>query len=166
MFLAFWLARAGGGPILLREDEEVLTTTFPPGPPQILGDEAGDLQEMEMEDYEDLEDFRIRQSGEISVEIEAFVSQSPTEDLSQEEREKNGTSSDSDYENILKTLEVEKTDLSLVLTWWQVAIIALGRFHSQTESGIMPDNGWRGRGGRESSVVIMCWRPGRAIQTH
>merc|ERR1719219_831273 len=78
-----------------------------------------------MEDYEDLEDFRLRHRGQISVEIEAFVSQSPSEDLSQEERERNVTSSTSDYENIIKTLELDN-DLSLVLTWWQVAIIALG----------------------------------------
>ena len=91
-----------------------------------MSDEAGDLQGMEMEDYDDMEDFRIRQSSEISVEIEAFVSQSPSEDVSLEEREKNVTSSDSDYETILKTLEVDN-DLSLVLTWWQAAIIGLGR---------------------------------------
>merc|ERR550539_706623 len=80
---------------------------------------------MEMEDYDDMEDFRLRQSSEISVEIEAFVSQSPSEDVSLEEREKNVTSSDSDYETILKTLEVDN-DLSLVLTWWQAALIGLG----------------------------------------
>ena len=125
VLLSVWLASGDGAPIIL-EDEEIITTTFPPGPPQILSDEAGDLQGMEMEDYDDMEDFRIRQSSEISVEIEAFVSQSPSEDVSLEEREKNVTISDSDYETILKTLEVDN-DLSLVLTWWQAAIIGLGR---------------------------------------
>ena len=124
--LSVCLALAGGGPIFLSEEEDVITTTFPPGPPQILADEAGDLAGMEMEDYEDLEDFRLRHRGQISVEIEAFVSQSPSEDLSQEEGERNVTSSPTDYENIIKTLELD-TDLSLVLTWWQVALIALGR---------------------------------------
>ena len=129
LLVAVCLATAGAAPILLSEEEEkgdVVTTTFPPGPPQILSDEAGELEGMEMEDYEDLEDFRLRHSGQISVEIEAFVSQSPSEDLSQEERERNVTSSPSDYENIIKTLELDN-DLSLVLTWWQVALIALGR---------------------------------------
>ena len=124
------LASAGGAPILLTDEDDAITTTFPPGPPQILSDEVGELEEMEMEDYDDMEDFRIRQSGEISVEIEAFVSQSPSEDVSLEEKERNVTSRDSDYEEILKTLEVEvevKKDLSLVLTWWQAALIGLGR---------------------------------------
>ena len=124
------LASARGAPILLTDEDDVITTTFPPGPPQILSDDAGELEEMEMEDYDDLEDFRIRQNEEISVEIEAFVSQSPSEEVSLEERERNVTSRDSDYEEILKTLEVEvemKKDLSLVLTWWQAALIGLGR---------------------------------------
>ena len=129
LLVAICLTYAGAAPILLLSEEEegdVITTTFPPGPPQILSDEAGELEGMEMEDYEDLEDFRLRHSGQISVEIEAFVSQSPSDDLSQEERERNVTSSPSDYENIIKTLELDN-DLSLVLTWWQVALIALGR---------------------------------------
>merc|ERR1719412_1630063 len=106
VLVSAWLACVSGAPLILEDEETIITTTFPPGPPQILSDEAGDLQGMEMEDYDDMEDFRIRQSGEISVEIEAFVSQSPSEDVSlEEERERNLTSSDSDYETILKTLE-------------------------------------------------------------
>ena len=105
----------------------VQTTTFPPGPPQIL---AGEEEFSQMEMYDDssdsdfLEDLRRREK--ISVEIEAFVSRSPTEDVLVTE---NNVTRDSDYDLIKDLLEVDDTpplpELGLVLTWWQWVVVVV-----------------------------------------
>ena len=109
----------------------LLTTTLPPGPPQILST-SDELQEMEM--YDDntdsifLEDLRRREK--ISVEIEAFVSRSPTEDIL--EISENNVTSDEDYDIIKELLELDDpstvpvSDLGLVLTWWQGLLLGVG----------------------------------------
>lgn len=109
----------------------LLTTTLPPGPPQILST-SDELQEMEM--YDDntdsifLEDLRRREK--ISVEIEAFVSRSPTEDIL--EFSENNVTSDEDYDIIKELLELDDpstvpvSDLGLVLTWWQGLLLGVG----------------------------------------
>ena len=102
-------------------------TTFPPGPPQIL---AGEEEFRQMEMYDDssdsdfLEDLRRREK--ISVEIEAFVSRSPTEDVLVSET---NVTRDSDYDLIKDLLEVDDTpplpELGLVLTWWQWVVVVV-----------------------------------------
>ena len=76
-----------------------------------------------------LEDLRRREK--ITVEIEAFVSKSPFEDM---EDSGNNVTRDSDYDLIRELLEVEESgperepveDLGLVLSWWQVLLLGVG----------------------------------------
>ena len=103
--------------------QEADTTTYPPGPPEILSDlEAYDYDAYDEEEddllYEDIRDPNIR------VEIDAFVSRSPPAENSNE--------TETEYDDIIQDLlEVKRTQvedsggsLGLQLTWWQILILA------------------------------------------
>ena len=119
--LLLLVTETASSPLQLQEAD---TTTYPPGPPEILSDlEAYDYEAYdEEEDGEDdllYEDIRDR---DIRVEIDAFVSRSPPAENSNE--------TETEYEDIIQTLlEVKRTrgdsgGLGLQLSWWQILMLA------------------------------------------
>ena len=119
--------RTASSPLQL---EEADTTTYPPGPPEILSDlEAYDYEAYDDEEAggDDLLYGDPLASENVQVEIDAFVSRSPPPDNSNETETSNGDEMETEYDDIIQDLmEVKRTDsgLGLQLTWWQILVLA------------------------------------------
>ena len=129
--LAVLATAALASPLQLQEAEEG-STTYPPGPPEILA-EQWDEYEYNEALYDEIR--RNRTEEPLSVEIDAFVSRAPAPAPAPgtgqgEEREV------VEYEDIIQELleveaeagdqEVARTSLALELSWWQVAVVVAG----------------------------------------
>ena len=116
--------RTASSPLQLEESD---TTTYPPGPPEILSDlEAYDYEPYDDEEAgdDDLLYGDLQVSEGVRVEIDAFVSRSPPPENSNETEISNG---ETEYDDIIQDLlEVKRTDagLGLQLTWWQILLLA------------------------------------------
>ena len=102
-------------------EEDVVTTTYPPGPPEILtdDDEDYDYSETGLNYLDEVKP----DTNEISIEIDAFVSKAPPR-----VHDQNITEEITEYDEIINNLlEVEKTslDLGLQLTWWQILVLTI-----------------------------------------
>ena len=126
------VTRTAASPVQPRETD---TTTYPPGPPEILSD-------LEAYDYEGYDDGEAGEDellyadppppGNVRVEIDAFVSRSPPADTSNETDTEGGEMM-SEYDDIIQDLlEVRRTEepgvipsgLGLQLSWWQILLLA------------------------------------------
>ena len=116
--------------------EEADTTTYPPGPPEILPD----LETYEAYDYEAYDDEEaggddllyddLPIAEDVRVEIDAFVSRSPPPETSNETEYDDRGVIMTEYDDIIQDLlEVKKTQtasgLGLQLTWRQILVTGL-----------------------------------------
>ena len=108
-------------PLQLVEDD-LATTTYPPGPPEILSDDDDEDYDYSESDLNYLDEVK-PDTNEISIEIDAFVSRPPPG-----VQDQNTTEEISEYDEIINNLlDVEKTslDLGLQLTWWQILVLII-----------------------------------------
>ena len=127
--LAVLATAALASPLQLQEAEEG-STTYPPGPPEILA-EQWDEYEYNEALYDEIR--RNRTEEPLSVEIDAFVSRAPAPAPGTGQGEEREVV---EYEDIIQELleveaepgdqEVARTSLALELSWWQVAVVVAG----------------------------------------
>ena len=116
--------------------EEADTTTYPPGPPEILPDlEAYEAYDYEAYDDEEAGDDDLLYDDlpiaeDVRVEIDAFVSRSPPPETNNETEYDDRGVMMTEYDDIIQDLlEVKKTQtasgLGLQLTWRQILVTGL-----------------------------------------